>query len=219
MLTSEVLTRALRLLRVYELGETPDGPEMNDALDVFNGMCLNLFGRVIGRPLKVRAIDSATTVCGPFNYLASASLTLTTPEEPCAGYRFGVSNAPLSGAVVTIVGGGDVVVETPDDPAAPRTFFFRPDFGWKCEQAVGLSDEPLLEPDLHQALVWMLVFELQTYHRDKELTALDLRRVAEARTQVRSRYLQQVNIGVDPALQRRSRQAHDTGCTGFGDCP
>lgn len=218
MLVSEVLTDALILLRVYEEGETPDGPEINKALRVFNTMCLGLFGRIIGRPLKPKAIDGDTTVCGPFHYLASASLTLTLPDAPCPGYRFGVSNAPLSGAVVTI-DGAELSVEAPDDPAAPRSFFFRPDVGWKVEQAVALGDEPLIEPDLHQALVWMLVFELQTYHRDKELGPLDLRRIAEARTQVRSRYIQQVNIGVDPTLQRRSRQAHDAGCTGFGDCP
>lgn len=209
MTVNDVITGALRRLGVIASGETPTGAEAADALTAFNAMCADYFDS-IRQLTEYRLTQSLTLVNEDLNFVASGvALTITLPQEPREGQRFGVYDGAGSLATypVTIapngrlIGGVSTLVLSTTGTA--KQWFYRSDMGWVLIADKALTDDPYLP--LHDGLTAMLAMRLaDEYGAEPQPATVELAR--STRSKLNRRFSRPLCVSVDDGVLSRSIQ-------------
>lgn len=169
MTVRDVVKRALRIPGVLGAGRDPDATDAADALSAYNTMVRAMFGHGIGLALKgARLSTSADADNGTLYWAGTAAATLTLPELPLDGYRFGVTDTKAALATYPVtVNPNDLLIEgaaanlTLNTNGTAKSWFFRADTAnWERERDLTLNDEPYFPTDLHEPLAYMLAERL-----------------------------------------------------------
>jgi hypothetical protein len=147
------ITRAYRLLGVVGQGRAPSAPEAVDGLEALNTMLAGLRGRVIGQRLtrQFSASSGDTAIAGGLYAVA-----VTTPSEPDAGDRIGVTaSVTVTAGSGTIEGAASVAGVEGD------SWFYRPDTdNWVAEDVLTLDSASPFSPELDEVIPFMLAARL-----------------------------------------------------------
>lgn len=193
MTVREIVTRALQMLGVVSLGETPTADESADGLLAYNAMVAGFRGHGVGPAVRPMLSDSGYARMGGLH----TDSALITPADPFDGARFGVSGACTVTSDRTIEDGS---VED------PTTWFFRADLNtWIVEaDASDLEDEPQFPAAFHDGLAAMLALRLPAYGAGPSQSVAMMADQAEAR--LVARYRPRINPGCDAGALMMSRQ-------------
>jgi len=94
-----VVSRSFRLLGTLAGGDTPNANDGADGLIAFNAMKRAWFGTLIGArlsPIALVGVGGQAENGGEYQIPGGASFTLSAPQSPRAGARFGAVDSALS---------------------------------------------------------------------------------------------------------------------------
>lgn len=197
MTVREIITRALRMLKVVAAGETPSAPELADGLIAYNAMISSLRGHGVGPALRPRLAESGYAWAGGLH----SEATLATPLTPFDGCRFGVTGACTVTSDRTIEGG---------TVTAPAVWFYRADLDdWIKEADATLDVEPQFPRSFDDGLAALLAVRLPDYGAD--VTPMLAALADETMGRLNARYRPRINPGADNGVLRMSRQPFGRG--------
>jgi len=192
----QLITRALRMLRVIASGETPTADELADALSAYNAMIASMRGHGVGPALRPMVLDNGYATPGGLYDDAA----LITPLKPFDGARFGVSGACEVTTDLTIEDGSVSV---------PTVWFYRADMReWIVEAPATEDDEPQFPEEFHEGLAALLAVRMPDY--GASLTPQIVALADECLSNLTQRYRPRINPGCDYGVLNLSRQSYQT---------
>lgn len=224
-LASEIIRRAYRETNIIAIGATPNTNQLNEGLELLNGIFLSSIGNEVGEKLRnwpIGNIDVAWPNAWnlvfwqypPINsrliYNVDSPQTIYLPYQPCDGSRisvvptngqFATNPLTLSGNGYLIEGASSYVI---DDDTKAGAWLFRADLGeWVRYTQLTASDDIPFPVEFDDYWITLLNLRL-TPRNDREFDASTGAALERFKRQIKARYHQIVVTPADPAVLRLS---------------
>ena len=167
-LCSEIVRRALTEIRVLGVGRAPRAAEGEDGLSALNALISGLLGNGIGQDLVDLAVTESEEIEVNTRCLvtATASLTITLPEEPANGDRFQIIDigGNIATYPLTVDRNGRRIESassnlTLNTNSLDRSWIYRADIASWERVATLVATDPLPFPD-DEAFIYELAWRL-----------------------------------------------------------